>query len=73
MAGIELKQFVNDEEFIDKMNKAFLDLRADYELTMDFSQEKIHELIELHVDVNNHLSDLTAWSRRSSGTIVCDE
>lgn len=69
MAGIELKQFVNDEEFIDKMNKAFLDLRADYELTMDFSQEKIHELLELHVDVNNHLSDLVAWSRRSSGTI----
>lgn len=69
MAGIELKQFVNDDEFISKMNKAFLDLRADYELTMDYSNEKIHELLELHVDVNNHLSDLIAWSRRSSGTI----
>ena len=69
MVGIELKQFVNDDEFISKMNKAFLDLRADYELTMDYSNEKIHELLELHVDVNNHLSDLIAWSRRSSGTI----
>ena len=69
MPNIELKQFVEDEVFIEKMNKAFLDLRADYELTMDSSQEKIDELLELHVDVNNQLSDLTSWSRRSSGTI----
>lgn len=69
MSNIELKQFVRDEEFIEKMNKAFLDLRADYELTMDSSQEKINELLELHVDVNNQLSDLASWSRKSSGTV----
>ena len=68
-SNIELKQFVEDEIFIDRMNKAFSDLRADYELTMDSSQEKINELSLLHVDVKNHLSDLASWSRKSSGTV----
>lgn len=66
---VELKRLVNDKNFIDNMNKAFSDLRADYELTMDSSTEKIRELQELHVDVKNHLSDLTSLSRKSSGTI----
>lgn len=67
--NVELKSLVDNQVFIENMNKAFSDLRADYELTMDTSQEKIRELIELHVDVNNQLSDLAAWSRKSSGTI----
>lgn len=66
---LELKQFVNDPKFISNMNRAFTDLRADYELTMDSSYEKINELRSLHVDIKNHLSDLTDWSRNSSGTI----
>lgn len=67
--SLELKQFVNDPNFISNMNKAFSDLRADYELTMDSSYEKISELKSLHVDIKNHLSDLTDWSRNSSGTV----
>lgn len=66
---LELKQFVNDSEFIQNMNRAFSDLRADYELSMDSNFEKIKELEALHVDIKNHLSDLTDWSRNSSGTI----
>ncbi len=66
---LELKQFVNDDDFIQNMNIAFSDLRADYELTMDSSDTKIAELTALHVDIKNHLSDLTAFSRNSSGTI----
>ena len=66
---VELKQLVDDQYFIDSMNKAFSDLRADYELTMDTSMEKIQELSQLHVDIKNHLSDLTSLSRKSSGTV----
>lgn len=29
--SVELKQLVDDQYFIDSMNKAFSDLRADYE------------------------------------------
>lgn len=67
--NVELKQLVDDRYFIESMNKAFSDLRADYELTMDTSLEKIKELNQLHVDIKNHLSDLTSLSRKSSGTV----
>lgn len=67
--NVELKQLVNDQGFISNMNKAFSDLRADYELTMDTSFEKIKELEQLHVDIKNHLSDMTSLSRKSSGTV----
>ena len=40
--GKELKEFVDDEIFIEKMNSAFADLRADYELYLDISKEKIN-------------------------------
>ena len=56
--SLELKDFVNDPTFIENMNRAFSDLRADYELSMDSTCEKINELKSLHVDVKNHLSDL---------------
>lgn len=68
-SGIELKQLIDDESFIVNMNKAFADLRADYELAMDTDRAKIEELKELHVDVKNQLSDLALLSRKSSGTI----
>lgn len=67
--NIELKQFIDDENFINNMNAAFSDLRADYELTMESSQAKIDELLSLHVDIKNQLSDLVSLSRNSSGTI----
>ncbi len=68
-SSLELKNFVDDPAFIANMNRAFSDLRADYELSMDSTREKINELKSLHVDVKNHLSDLTSWSRNSSGVI----
>lgn len=69
MNNLELKNFVNDDEFIEKMNKAFLDLRADYELDMDVNNEKIEELKEIHVDSKNYLSDLKSYSKRASGVV----
>ncbi|GLI88060.1 hypothetical protein ACSHUI_10335 [Bacillus subtilis] len=69
MPSIELKDFVNDTEFINKMNQAFADLRADYELSLDVTKEKIDELTKVHVDNKNYLSNLTALSVKSSGVI----
>ncbi|MFF0830241.1 hypothetical protein ACFYU8_25550 [Brevibacillus sp. NPDC003359] len=66
---IELKEFVNDEEFIQKMNHAFTDLRADYELSLDATKDKIGELKEVHVDNRNILANLTSYSVKSSGVI----
>ncbi len=66
---VELKQLVDDAEFIENMNKAFAALRADYELTMDLEKSKIKELKDIHVDIKNQLMDLSTWSRKSSGTI----
>lgn len=67
--GKELKEFVEDEIFIEKMNSAFADLRADYELDLDISKEKINELKSVNVDNKNHLSNLVSYSTKSSGTI----
>ncbi|WP_088034855.1 hypothetical protein [Evansella clarkii] len=67
--GVELKEFVNDQDFIEKMNYAFADLRADYELSLDVTKEKVKELIDVHVDHKNALSNLTSLSVKSSGVI----
>ncbi|MCL2571347.1 MAG: hypothetical protein FWE11_03010 [Defluviitaleaceae bacterium] len=64
-----LKDYVSNVEFINKMNSAFSDLRADYELSMDVNQEKIAELVGTHVDVKNQLTDLISFSRSSSGVV----
>ncbi|RWS40121.1 hypothetical protein EKA14_24495 [Bacillus mycoides] len=69
MPSVELKDFVNDTDFISKMNQAFADLRADYELSLDVTKEKINELTKVHVDNKNYLSNLTALSVKSSGVI----
>jgi hypothetical protein len=66
---LELKEFVNDSGFIEKMNSAFSDLRADYELSMDIEKEKINELKQIHVDNRNYLADLQSYSKKSSGVI----
>lgn len=39
-----LKDYVYDDSFIERMNRAFSDLRADYELSMDADKEKVSEL-----------------------------
>ena len=69
MGAVELKDYVNNEEFIEKMNQAFSDLRADYELSMDADRSKIEELVATHVDLNNQLANLIAYSTSSSGVI----
>lgn len=66
---LKLKDFVEDEEFIGKMNAAFSDLRADYELSMDVDRAKVNELRELHIDNCNFLGDITSYSIKSSGVI----
>ena len=50
--SLELKDFVNDPTFIENMNRAFSDLRADYELSMvngkpptSFSRPHFFEII----------------------------
>lgn len=69
MAKKLLKDYVSDDNFIEKMNRAFSDLRADYELSMDANQVKIDELQKTHVDVKNQLSDLSSYSLSSSGVV----
>lgn len=64
-----LKDYVYDDSFIERMNRAFSDLRADYELSMDADKEKVSELKAMHVDVKNQLSDLISYSSSSSGVI----
>lgn len=66
----QLKSFVNDNVFITKMNSAFADLRADYELDLDTSKEKIDELKQLHVDHKNNLANLISLSIKSSGLLT---
>ena len=69
MRKYTLKDYVNNSNFIEKMNLAFSDLRADYELSMDADHKKISELMATHVDVRNQLSNLVAYSISSSGII----
>lgn len=69
MMNVTLKDYVYDDSFIEKMNRAFSDLRADYELSMDADKEKVSELKAMHVDVKNQLSDLISYSFSSSGVI----
>lgn len=52
---MELKELVESSEMADLIDKAFSDLRADYELSINASEEKIEELRETNVDVDNHL------------------
>lgn len=69
MTVLELKDFVNDKEFIHKMNQAFADLRADYELSLDATKDKVKELTEVHIDNKNYLNDLSSLAVKSSGVI----
>ena len=63
----ELKELVFDEGFVEKINIAFADLRADYELELDESKEQIEKLKAVHIDIGNNLSNLVSYSIVSSG------
>ena len=65
----ELKELVFDEAFVEKINTAFADLRADYELELDESKEQIEKLKAVHIDIGNNLSNLVSYSMVSSGKI----
>lgn len=65
----ELKEFTGDTVFVELLNKAFADLRADYELDLDNRKDKINELKNIHVDHKDFLSNLTSYSTKSSGLI----
>lgn len=67
--SIELKQLVNDPKMVMCMNRAFSDLRADYELSTDANKKKISELEQTNVDIDNHLQNLISYSSQSSGIV----
>ena len=67
--GIELKEIISQKDMTELMDRAFSDLRADYELSIDVSREKICQLAETNVDVDNHLQNLIAYSTHSSGIV----
>lgn len=66
---MELKGLVESPEMAECMDKAFSDLRADFELSINASAEKIEELRETNVDVDNHLQNLISYSTNSSGIV----
>lgn len=66
----ELKEYIEDENFVELMNRAFTDLRADYELDLDYNFSKIEELTKIHVDVKGNLSNLVSASKNSSGLVT---
>lgn len=66
---IELKELVSNPEMAELMDKAFSDLRADYELGIDVSKDKIEELKQTNVDIDNHLQNLISYSTISSGIV----
>lgn len=59
--AIELKQLVNDHKMVLCMNRAFSDLRADYELSIDVDKKRINELEQTNVDIDNHLQNLISY------------
>lgn len=65
----ELKELILDGRFVEKINAAFADLRADYELELDESKEQIGKLKAVHIDIGNNLSNLVSYSTVSSGKI----
>lgn len=66
---MELKELVESPEMAERMDKAFSDLRADFELSINASAEKIEELRQTNVDIDNHLQNLISYSTNSSGVV----
>lgn len=64
-----LRDLVGNAHSVARINSAFSDLRADFELDLDTSKEKIDELLQQHVDSRQHLDNLVDLARRSSGVV----
>lgn len=67
--NLTLKEIVQDKEMVEKISRAFADLRADFELSLEASAEKIVELEETHIDVKDHLGSLINATGSSSGVV----
>lgn len=65
----KLRDIVKDANLVKEITKSFSDLRADFDLSLDASAEKINELTETHVDIKNNLSHLISHTGTSSGVI----
>jgi hypothetical protein len=58
------------QEFIDKMDKVFANLRSDHDVaTLELSKKKIEALKDIHVDVSGDVSSLSVKARESNGVI----
>ncbi|MBY6110508.1 hypothetical protein KUV74_08890 [Halomonas sp. DP1Y21-3] len=66
---VTLKTIVENPESAEKLNAAFADLRADFELDLETSKENIDNLIRLHVNTKNNLDSLASSSKLSSGVL----
>lgn len=65
----KLKDIVADEKLVEKLNDAFSDLRADFELDLETSKENIEKLLDSHVNTKDHLELLTSVAKTSSGVL----
>ncbi len=60
----KLRDVVKDPDLVKKITQSFSDLRADFDLSLEASAEKINELTETHVDVKDYLSRLISTRDR---------
>lgn len=65
----KLRDIVKDPELVETITRSFSDLRADFDLSLDASAEKINELSETHVDIKDHLNKLMSYTGSSSGVL----
>ncbi|WPP01162.1 hypothetical protein SFA35_07330 [Pseudomonas sp. HR96] len=65
----KLRDIVKDPALVQKITQSFSDLRADFDLSLEASAEKITELAETHVEIKDHLNKLISHTGSSSGVI----
>ncbi|BBP77537.1 hypothetical protein PHLH7_36410 [Pseudomonas sp. Ost2] len=65
----KLRDIVKDPELVKKITQSFSDLRADFDLGLEASAEKIIELAETHVDIKDNLNKLISHTGSSSGVL----
>ena len=69
--SILLSNIQKDEDFIEKMDSVFRDLRADFDVSsLIHSKEKIQELLKVNVDTTGDTSTLSTLSVASNGVIT---
>lgn len=64
-----LRDLVANDGFVEQINAAFSDLRADFELDLDTGKEKVDALLRQHVDSRQHLDNLVGLAKQSSGVV----